>query len=144
MKRVKHIIEGKEPAVLAVGADTTVYDAVAEMAEHDVGALVVLDGDRLEGIFSERDYARKVALRGKSSREMRVGEVMTPRVLCVRGDQTVDEAMALMVDKGVRHLPVIEGHRVVGVLSMRDAVGEVVSEQQFVIAQLENYIQRTY
>jgi len=143
MKTVRQIIGGSSrDAVLACSPETSVYDALAMMAEHDIGAVIVLEGDHLAGIFSERDYARKIALLGKSSKDTQVREVMTARVLYVRGEQTVDEAMALMTDKHVRHLPVLEGKKVVGLISMRDAVKEVISEHKFVISQLENYIIR--
>ncbi|MGF1464907.1 MAG: CBS domain-containing protein [Sandaracinaceae bacterium] len=142
MKRVSEVIGGKSQAVLSVSGDTSVHEALALMKEHDIGAVVVLDGDHLAGIFSERDCARKVVLQGRSSKDTTIRDVMTARVLCVRSEQTVDEAMALMTDKHVRHLPVLDEQKVVGVISMRDAVREVISEQQFVITQLENYITR--
>jgi CBS domain-containing protein len=140
MKTVRQIIEAKQFDVLSIPPEATVYDALKTMAEHEVGALVVLDGGHLVGIFSERDYARKVILHGKSSKETLVKEIMTPRVLCVRPEQTVDECMALMTDKRVRHLPVLERKQVIGVISIGDVVKEVISEQRFVIEQLEQYI----
>jgi len=100
----------------------------------------VMEGERLAGIFSERDYARKVILHGKSSRETVVREIMTARVVCVMPEQTVDQCMALMTDKRIRHLPVLEHNRVIGVISIGDVVKEVISEQRFVIEQLEQYI----
>ena len=140
MKSVRQIIEAKRHQLLSVSPDATVYDALKLMADFDVGALVVLDGERLAGIFSERDYARKVILHGKSSKETFVREIMTDKVLCVRPDQSVDQCMALMTDKRVRHLPVLDHKHVVGVISIGDVVKEVISEQQFVIEQLEQYI----
>jgi CBS domain-containing protein len=140
MKTVRQIIAGKQVKLLSIPPDAIVYDALKMMAEHEVGALVVLDGGHLVGIFSERDYARKVILHGKSSKETLVREIMTPRVLCVRPEQTVDECMALMTDKRVRHLPVLERKQVIGVISIGDVVKEVISEQRFVIEQLEQYI----
>jgi len=140
MKTVQQMLEGKKNRLLSVSPEATVYDALGMMAQHDVGALVVLDGERLEGIFSERDYARKVILFGKSSRETLVREIMTDKVLCVRPEQTVDQCMALMTDKHVRHLPVLDHKKVIGVISIGDVVKEVISEQQFVIEQLEQYI----
>jgi CBS domain-containing protein len=110
------------------------------MAEHDIGALVVLDGSVLAGMLSERDYARKVILLGKSSRDIRVSEIMTQKVVCVGPDQTVDQCMGVMTEKRCRHLPVLEDKRVIGVLSIGDLVKETISEQQFQIAQLESYI----
>jgi CBS domain-containing protein len=140
MKTVQQMLEGKTQRLLSISPDATVYDALDLMARHDVGALVVLDGERLAGIFSERDYARKVILFGKSSRETLVREIMTDKVLCVRPDQSVDQCMALMTDKRVRHLPVLDHKKVIGVISIGDVVKEVISEQQFVIEQLEQYI----
>ena len=140
MKTVQQMLEGKTHRLLSISPGATVYDALELMAKQDVGALVVLDGERLAGIFSERDYARKVILFGKSSKETLVREIMTDKVLCVRPDQTVDQCMALMTDKRVRHLPVLDHKKVIGVISIGDVVKEVISEQQFVIEQLEQYI----
>ena len=140
MKTVRQIIESKAHKVLCISPDATVYDALKLMAEYDVGALVVMDGDRLVGIFSERDYARKVILHGKASRDTSVREIMTDKVLCVRPEQTMDQCMALMTDKRVRHLPVLDHKHVIGVISIGDVVKEVISEQQFMIEQLEQYI----
>jgi CBS domain-containing protein len=140
MKSVRQIVEAKPVKLLSIAPDATVFDALKMMAEHEVGALVVLDQGHLVGIFSERDYARKVILHGKSSKETLVREIMTSRVLCVRPEQTVDQCMALMTDKRVRHLPVLERKQVIGVISIGDVVKEVISEQRFVIAQLEQYI----
>jgi len=140
MKTVGQLLEGKRHGVLSIAPEASVYDALKLMAEREVGALVVMDGERLEGIFSERDYARKVILHGKSSRETVVREIMTGRVVCVMPEQTVDQCMALMTDKRVRHLPVLEHNRVIGVISIGDVVKEVISEQRFVIEQLEQYI----
>ena len=140
MKTVAQLLEGKRHGVLSISPDASVYDALGLMAEHEVGALVVMQGERLEGIFSERDYARKVILYGKSSRETLVREIMTARVVCVVPEQSVDQCMALMTDKRIRHLPVLADNRVVGVVSIGDVVKEVISEQRFVIEQLEQYI----
>jgi CBS domain-containing protein len=140
MKTVQQLLEGKAHKLLSIAPDATVYDALKTMADKDVGALVVLDGERLAGIFSERDYARKIILFGKSSKETLVREIMTQKVLCVRPEQTVDQCMALMTDKRVRHLPVLDHKKVIGVISIGDVVKEVISEQQYVISQLENYI----
>jgi CBS domain-containing protein len=110
------------------------------MARHDVGALVIVDHGRLTGMFSERDYARKVILHGKTSKELTVSEIMTPRVVCVGPDDSVDVCMSLMTDKHVRHLPVMDGEDVVGIVSIGDVVKTLLHEQQFVITQLERYI----
>ena len=110
------------------------------MAEKNIGAVTVMDGDRLVGIFSERDYTRDVVLQGRETKETRVSEVMTGRPVCVAPEQTVEECLALMTDKRVRHLPVLEDDAVIGLVSIGDAVKEVISEQQFTIEQLEQYI----
>ena len=139
MKTVRQMLHGKPP-LISISLTATVYDALAMMARHDVGALVVLDQGRLAGMFSERDYARKVILQGKASKELAVSEVMTTRVLYVRPEDTVEGCMALMTDKRVRHLPVMEGGTVVGLVSIGDVVKSLLHEQQFVINQLERYI----
>jgi CBS domain-containing protein len=139
MKTARQLIEEK-PGIVSIGPDASVFEALERMAEHDIGALVVLDGQVLVGMLSERDYARKVILLGKSSRDIRVSEIMTPKVVCVGPDQTVDQCMAVMTEKRCRHLPVLEGKRVIGVLSIGDLVKETISDQQFQIAQLESYI----
>jgi CBS domain-containing protein len=140
MKTVQKLLEGKATRLLSISPDASVFDALELMAEKDVGALVVMEGERLVGIFSERDYARKVVLFGKFSKETAVREIMTPKVLCVRPDQTVDECMVLMTENRVRHLPVLEGSKVIGVISIGDVVKELLSEQQVIISQLETYI----
>ena len=139
MKTVRQMLHGKSP-LISISLTATVYDALAMMARHDVGALVVLDQGRLAGMFSERDYARKVILQGKASKELAVSEVMTTRVLYVRPDDTVEGCMALMTDKRVRHLPVMDRGTVVGLVSIGDVVKSLLHEQQFVINQLERYI----
>jgi CBS domain-containing protein len=123
--------------------DATVYDALKLMADRNVGAVLVMDTDRLVGILSERDYARKVILHGKSSKDTSVREIMTQRVVYVRPEQTAEECMALMTDKRVRHLPVLEDDQVVGVISIGDVVKSIISEQEFIIEQLERYISGT-
>jgi len=117
-----------------------VFDALKLMAEKDIGALLVVEKGRLAGIISERDYARKVILHGKSSHDTPVREIMTARVVCVRPANTVEECMALMTDKRIRHLPVVENDELLGVLSIGDLVKETISEQQTTIRQLESYI----
>jgi len=143
MKTVSTLLQSKGGDVWSVSPGTMVYDALALMAEKNVGALLVVEGDRLVGIFSERDYARKVILHGKSSRQTPVGEIMTSKVVYVRPEQTIEECMALMTDKRIRHLPVLEGDRLAGVISIGDVVKAIISEQEFMIAQLENYIAGT-
>lgn len=140
MLSVRQCLGRKGNEVWSTRPDATVFEALQLMAERDIGALLVLDRGALVGIFSERDYARKIILRGKSSRETAVGEIMTAQVIFVRPEQTIEECMALMTEEHVRHLPVIEGDRVIGVISIGDVVKEIISEQEFVIEQLTNYI----
>jgi CBS domain-containing protein len=140
MKTVNEMVQAKTHRVLSISPNASVLDALQVMADHEVGALVVLDGERLAGIFSERDYARKVILHGKASRDTAVHEIMTHKVVCVRPEQTVEECMALMTDKRIRHLPVLREKKVIGVISIGDVVKEVISEQRATIEQLEQYI----
>lgn len=140
MKTVQQVLEAKKLGTLSVAPQTSVYEALQLMADKDIGSLVVLEGEKLVGIFSERDYARKVILFGKSSRETQVREIMTEKVLCVSLHSTMKDCMAMMTDKRVRHLPVLEGQKVVGVISIGDAVKELIEDQQQTIAQLEQYI----
>jgi CBS domain-containing protein len=140
MKTAKQLLLGKPAGIVSVAPTTSVYDALVLMAEKNIGAVVVLEGPKLAGIFSERDYARKVILLGKSSKEIPVSEVMTHKVLCVSPTQLVDECMELMTQKRCRHLPVVQDKLVIGMLSIGDLVKEVISEQQETITQLESYI----
>ena len=140
MKSVGQLLQGKARGLCTVTSDTRVFDALRQMAEKDIGALLVVDSGKLAGILSERDYARKVILQGKSSQDTPVKDIMTERVVCVQPKNTVEECMALMTDKRIRHLPVLEDKKVIGVISIGDVVKEVISEQRFVIEQLEQYI----
>lgn len=140
MRTVADVIRYKGSAVWSVGPDETVLHALGVMAEHEIGAVVVLDGDRLAGILSERDYARKVVLAGRSSRDSAIREVMTQTVICVTPDRTVDDCLGLMTRKRVRHLPVIEHKRVVGLVSIGDLVRATIEEQEQVIEHLQHYI----
>lgn len=137
---VGDLLNSKGREVWSVAPDASVYDALELMAEKEVGALVVIEEGRLIGLISERDYARKLVLQGRSSRETPVRDVMTAKVICVRPDQTVEECMALMTDKRVRHLPVVEEGDLTGVVSIGDLVKAIIADQQFIIEQLENYI----
>jgi CBS domain-containing protein len=136
---VRQMLQGK-PGVYAVGPADTVYDALRLMAEKNIGAVLVREGERLEGILSERDYARKVILLGKTSKETLVSEIMTTEVVSIDPAWSAEQCMALMTDKRVRHLPVVDQDRLVGVISIGDVVRAVVDEQQFTIASLERYI----
>lgn len=140
MKTVRRLLQSKGSTVLTVGPDATVSEALRLMSEHDVGALMVTDTSRVFGIVTERDIARKALVHGRLPDYVRVRDIMTERVLYVRPEQTVDECMALMDDKHLRHLPVMEGGRVIGVVSMRDVVADLIAEKSFLIEQLENYI----
>ena len=140
MKTVRELVEGKEQRLLSVAPDDSVYMALKKMAQHDIGALVVVSGDKLVGVFSERDYARRVILEGKSSRETQVSEIMTRQVICISPERTADQCMAVMTQKRVRHLPVIENKKGVAVISIGDVVREMISDQQHTIEQLEQYI----
>lgn len=140
MKTIRELLQGKSHGLCTIGPDARVYDALKLMADKNIGALLVVENDKLVGIVSERDYARKVILYGKSSHDTPVREIMTERVVCVQPGNTVEECMALMSDKHFRHLPVIENGKLVGVLSIGDLVKETISEQQFTIQQLESYI----
>jgi len=140
MKSVRQLLQAKSGGLCTVAPDASVLDALRLMAEKNIGALLVVQDGKLLGIISERDYARKVVLLGKSSHVTPVREIMTERAICVQPDNTVEECMALMTDKHIRHLPVIENEQLLGVLSIGDLVKETISEQQFVIQQLESYI----
>jgi CBS domain-containing protein len=143
MTTVRDLIERKGPEVWSVRPESTVYDALTLMAEKGVGAVLVLDGGSIAGILSERDYARQVILKGKASKETPVKEIMSPRVVSIRPAQTVEDCMAVMTDKHIRHLPVVEGAQLLGLLSIGDIVKAVISEKQFMIEQLETYITRS-
>lgn len=134
----------KGGAVYSIAPDATVYDAIHTMADRSVGALLVMRDDALLGIISERDYTRKVILAGRSSRDTRVEEIMTSNLVTASSSQTVEEAMKLMTDARVRHLPVLEGGRVTGVVSIGDLVKWIISAQEDVIAQLSSYIHGSY
>ena len=141
MKTLKQLIESKNKRLAAVAPDQSVLRALEIMAENDVGALLVLDGKRLAGVFSERDYARKVILQGKASKSTKVSEIMTGKVVYVTLNRTIEECMAIMTEKHFRHLPVLDDdHNVVGIVSIGDMIKEMISQQKFIIDQLENYI----
>lgn len=140
MKTVSELLQGKNGSVLSVTPETSVFDALKLMAEKNVGALLVMNGDALRGIMSERDYARKVILLGKSSHELAVREIMSDKVVSVTPKQTVEDCMGLMTGRRIRHLPVLDNGRVVGVLSIGDLVKAVIEMQQQTIQQLESYI----
>jgi len=140
MITVRQLLEGKGYDVWSITPGASVYDALALMADKGIGALLVLEGERLVGLISERDYARKVILKGKSSMETPVREIMTERVIWVGPEQTNEECMALMTAKHIRHLPVLAEDQVIGIISIGDVVKAIISEQEFLIEQLERYI----
>jgi CBS domain-containing protein len=140
MATASALLKHKGRVIYSVPPDAPVLEAIKEMAEHGVGALLVMQHDRLLGVVSERDYARKVILKGRSSSETLVSQIMSAPVLTVHPEQSVNECMRIMTENRVRHLPVLEGERVVGVLSIGDLVRAVLEEQQQTIEQLEQYI----
>jgi CBS domain-containing protein len=140
MKTLVQLLQAKGGEIHAISPDARVIEALKVMAEKDVGALMVMDRGSLVGIISERDYARKVILLGKSSHDLSVREIMTSKLVTVQPGQTVEDCMELMTTRRVRHLPVTDGERLVGVLSIGDLVKEVIAEQEQTIKQLESYI----
>ncbi len=140
MKTVRQLLNHKGYGVFSVAPEKSVYDAVKKMAEHEVGALLVLADDQLAGILSERDYARKIILQGRRSRETEVREIMTPEPFTVSPEDSVDTCMQLMTERRVRHLPVLEAGKLVGLVSIGDVVKSIMSQQAFVIEQLNSYI----
>lgn len=140
MKRVKELLKGKGADVWSIGPNASVLEAVGVMAEKNIGALLVLDAGKVVGILSERDYARQIILKDRSSRDTTVAQIMSSRVVSVAPSKTVEECMALMTDKHIRHLPVLDNGELLGMVSIGDLVKTVIAEQRFVIEQLENYI----
>lgn len=143
MTSIRQLLDKKGSEIWSTTPEASVYDALVHLAEKNVGALLVLQEGELVGIISERDYARKVALQGKVSVETPVGEIMTQKVITVSPQNTVEEAMALMTDKRIRHLPVVEEDKLVGVISIGDLVKSIIAKQEVMINQLENYISGT-
>lgn len=140
MINVRDILQEKGREIWRVSPQTSVFDALKLMADRNIGALLVLEGEKLAGIFSERDYARKVILKGKASKDTAVAEIMTAVVVTVRSSHTVEECMELMTANRIRHLPVIDGEELAGVISIGDVVKAIISDREFTIKQLENYI----
>jgi len=140
MVTVRQLIDAKTGPLATVSPGTTVRKALELMAEREIGCVLVVDRDLLKGVMSERDYARKIILKGKSSVDTPVSEIMTDHVVCAGPELTVPECMALMSSKRIRHLPVLENDRLVGIVSIGDLVKAMISEQEFIIRQLETYI----
>lgn len=140
MKLVSHLLDTKGREIISISENASVLDAIRLMAERAVGSVLVMDGERLQGIVTERDYARKVILKGRASDSTRVGEIMTTAVITAPPGQTVKECMTVMTEKKIRHLPVIDDGRVVGLVSIGDLVQAIIEGQQEEIEQLEKYI----
>ena len=140
MATIRQLLNQKGGKVCSIGPDATVFDAVAKMAENDIGSLTVMDSEALIGIITERDYARNVVLKGKSSSTTAIWEIMDRRVITVRPEQSIEECMALMTEWRVRHLPVVEGEKVIGIVSIGDLVKSIIGDQKFTIDQLHHYI----
>ena len=140
MIKMKDILANKGNDIWSIAPDRTVFEALELMAAKEVGALLVMDAGKVKGLFSERDYARKVALKGRSSQQTNISEVMTDRVICTAPEDSAEECMALMTDKRVRHLPVVENSELLGLVSIGDLVKAIISEQEFTIKVLEKYI----
>lgn len=140
MQTAAEILRVKGTDVWSIGPDETILIAIQLMASHEIGALLVMDNDKLVGIVTERDYTRKVALEDRSSKKSLVREIMSHKVLCARPEQTVQECMALMSDKRARHLPVVDHKKVIGIISIGDLVQSIIAEQKFEIEALQHYI----
>lgn len=140
MKRVRHLLDAKGRDVLSIAPDASVLDAIRLMAEKGIGALVVIDGDSLVGVVTERDYARKVILKGRSSQTTAVKDIMTADVVTTSSDQPVEQCMAVVTEKRIRHLPVVDDGRLTGIISIGDLVKAVIADQQEAIEHLQHYI----
>jgi CBS domain-containing protein len=140
LMKVSDILKGKTSNIYSVTAQVTVYEAIKVMGEKNIGALLVMEGEKLTGILSERDYARKVVLKGKSSRETPVKDIMTEQVLTVTPGDTIEKCMSIMTDKHIRHLPVLENENVLGMVSIGDVVNGIIESQKETIAHLQSYI----
>jgi CBS domain-containing protein len=140
MKLVQHLLDTKGGDVISITPEASVFDAIKLMADRAVGSLLVMQGEELIGIVTERDYARKVILLGRSSETTRVEKIMSTEIIAASVEQTVQECMSLMTEKRIRHLPVVAGDRVIGLISIGDLVQAIISDQQQAIEQLENYI----
>jgi CBS domain-containing protein len=140
MATVKNILDSKGNAIFTITPDTTVYHALELMVEKNVSALLVMEADKLAGIFTERDYARKVVLKGKSSRDTAIGEIMTGNLITVTSASSIDECMELMTGKYIRHLPVVDDGKLAGIISIGDVVRTIIQEQKAIIGHMEQYI----
>ena len=143
MGKVSNILRAKGDIIYAITPDTMVFNALEIMFEKNVSALVVMEGEKLAGIFTERDYARKVILQGKASKDTLISEVMTEDLITVSPDEAIDDCMRLMTNRFIRHLPVVENDRLIGIISIGDVVKYIIEEQQFIIVNMEHYITGT-
>jgi CBS domain-containing protein len=137
---VRQLLDEKGGEIWSIRSDATVFDAIAKMADKDIGSLVVMDGEKLVGVITERHYARNVFLKGKTSPATKVGDIMEKQVYVAAPEHSVEQCMALMTDKRVRHLPVVDGEKLIGVISIGDLVKSIIGDQTFIIGQLEHYI----
>ena len=142
MITIRHLLDTKGYEIWSISPNATVYEAIELLADKDIGAVLVMDDDKLEGILSERDYARRLILKGRTSKGTEVRDVMTSDVLTLNPDNTLEECMALMTQKHVRHIPILEEGKVIGIVSIGDAVNATIANQEFLIEQLEKYIQQ--
>ena len=140
MTTLRDVIHKKGGEIYSIHPDASIFEALKVMADKNTGALLVLDGSKVQGILSERDCIRRVELHGRNARETKVKDIMTSKVLYAQASQTLEECVAIMIDKNIRHLPVFEGEELIGLISARDALKEMVDQQKFVISQLEHYI----
>lgn len=140
MGKVRNILQSKSSSIISVCPDSTVFEALELMLEKNIGALLVMHQNKFVGIFTERDYARKVILKGKASKETHIREIMTKHLTTVSPDNTIEDCMRLMTNKYIRHLPVVEGEELIGIISIGDVVRYIIDEQKFIIKNLENYI----
>jgi CBS domain-containing protein len=140
VETISQLLGKKGHEVWSLAPDASVYEAIEFMAEKEIGALMVMEGPKAVGLISERDYVRNVILKGRSSKDTKVSEIMTTHVVCARPEQTIEECMAIMTAKRVRHLPAMDADRLLGIVSIGDLVKALIAEQQFVIEQLEHYI----
>ena len=140
MKTISQFLDQSNRPIFSVGPNATIREALEIMAQHNIGALLVMDGEALKGIFSERDYARKVALKGKSSNDAKVSDVMTSNVITINTNHSIDQCMQIMTDKHIRHLPIVNGLQVIGLISIGDVVREMIAYQKSMIEQLQSYI----
>jgi len=144
MKTIKQLIDEKGNNIYSISPEAFVYEALELMAEKDIGALVVTEGNKLVGIFSERDYARKIVLKGKTSKDSRVSELMVKGIYYIHPDKTVQDCMVLMTEKKIRHVPVMENDNLIGIVSIGDVVKAIIKQQRATIKDLENYITGSY